>query len=155
TRVEADTAQADESKAHDFHATSETPVAQVRQQVRQQQELDMSRIDALAAMLGITDTPAPTLDDASRVYVAGFISGLRSSQGEARGVPALPASAPLPASTRLWFDGVLAGLFSRTVPDASLPAIAQPAADSEPAVRIAHARPKVVLLWASQTGNVE
>ncbi|MEM5366853.1 sulfite reductase subunit alpha [Paraburkholderia azotifigens] len=161
TRVEAETAEtdelADEAPAHHIHAApvvaSGTPVAHAGQQ----QELDMSRIDALAAMLGITDTPAPTLDDASRVYVAGFISGLRSSQGEARGVPALPASAPLPASTRLWFDGVLAGLFSRAATDvpAALPSGAQFATDGASAVRIAHARPKVVLLWASQTGNVE
>jgi sulfite reductase (NADPH) flavoprotein alpha-component len=124
-------------------------------QASEQQELDMSRIDAFAAMLGITDMPAPTLDDAARVYVAGFISGLRSSQGEARGVPSLPASAPLPASTRLWFDGVLAGLFSRSAQDAAPLPTVQHGADGAPAVRIAHARPKVVLLWASQTGNVE
>ncbi|MEI6000489.1 sulfite reductase subunit alpha, partial [Paraburkholderia bengalensis] len=40
-------------------------------------------------------------------------------------------------------------------PLALTPAAAQPVTGSAPAVRIAHARPKVALLWASQTGNVE
>jgi sulfite reductase (NADPH) flavoprotein alpha-component len=154
TRVEA--AADSVEPTHDARTSAvaqpanEAPVATTPQQ----QEPDMSRIDALAAMLGLTDTPAPTLDAASRVYVAGFISGLRSTPGtEARGVPVLPASAPLPADARLWFDGVLAGLFSRNEPSGSL--ALPPAVGSASAVRIAHARPKVALLWASQTGNVE
>jgi sulfite reductase (NADPH) flavoprotein alpha-component len=71
-------------------------------------------------------------------------------------VPALPANAPLSANARLWFDGVLAGLFSRAPESApALTSVAQPEAVGGPAVRIAHARPKVALLWASQTGNIE
>jgi sulfite reductase (NADPH) flavoprotein alpha-component len=141
TRVEPEAADATHEARGVPRGAGESPVALAPPQ----QELDMSHIDALAAMLGITDRPAPTLDDVARVYVAGFISGLRSSQHEARAVPVLPTNAPVPASTRLWFDGVLAGLFSR----------AAPALNEAPAVRIAHEGPKVVLLWASQTGNVE
>ncbi|ALP67452.1 sulfite reductase subunit alpha [Paraburkholderia caribensis] len=154
TRVEADPVE--EALPHDTEeapaVTKETPIATAGQP----QEPDMSRIDALAALLGITDTPAPALDDTARLYMAGFVSGLRSSQGDARGVPTLPVNAPLSANARLWFDGVLAGLFSRA-PEAgpALTSVTQPAAAGEPAVRIAHARPKVALLWASQTGNIE
>ncbi|CAN7200316.1 sulfite reductase subunit alpha [Paraburkholderia sp. SIMBA_054] len=152
-RVEADVVEALPHDTEEAPAVAkEMPIAMVRQP----QELDMSRIDALAAMLGITDTPAPTLDDTARLYMAGFISGLRSSQGEARGVPALPANAPLSANARLWFDGMLAGLFSRAPESGmALTSVTQPAAVGGPAVRIAHARPKVALLWASQTGNIE
>ncbi|WP_242539034.1 molybdopterin-dependent oxidoreductase [Trinickia acidisoli] len=131
------------------------------------QESYMPRIDALAALLDLGDVAAPSLSGAERVYLAGFVSGLRSSAGSDRGVPMLPTNAPFPATTRAWLDGLLAGLFSRSdVPGAA--ALAAPAAlaladekASEAAnergagMRIAHTRPKVVLLWASQTGNVE
>ncbi|CAB3800860.1 Periplasmic nitrate reductase [Paraburkholderia caffeinitolerans] len=128
------------------------------------QELDMSRIDAFANLLDLGAVAAPELNDTERRYLAGFVGGLRSSKAEAQGravaVPVLPAHAPFPASTRVWLDGLLAGLFSRGE------LRIEPALESvhlhndEPvekpsAVRIAHTRPKVVLLWASQTGNVE
>ncbi|MBF3728265.1 hypothetical protein ISG25_37705, partial [Burkholderia pseudomallei] len=65
------------------------------------------------------------------------------------GVPMLPASAPFDAKARLWLDGLLAGLFSRA------PLGAADAVSAPSGVRIVRTRPKVVLLWASQTGNVE
>jgi sulfite reductase (NADPH) flavoprotein alpha-component len=115
------------------------------------QEVDMSRIDALSALLGIPETPAPQLSDAERLYVAGFMSGLRSDgAAQTRGVPVLPLGAPFAPHTRLWFDGLLAGLFSRAEVTV---AARQPVHES--AVRIVRARPKVILLWASQTGNIE
>jgi sulfite reductase (NADPH) flavoprotein alpha-component len=126
-------------------------------------ERDMSRIDALVSVLGMRELPAPQLDDAQRAYVAGFIGGLRANAGHAGdGVPVMPASAPLPAATRLWFDGMLAGLYSRA--DTAVSALAgassvtstpSDAGFASHAVRIARARPKVLLLWASQTGNIE
>jgi sulfite reductase (NADPH) flavoprotein alpha-component len=129
------------------------------------QEMDMSPIDALVKVLGIAEAPAPELSDAERAYVSGFISALRSSQGQQKGgVPVMPVSAPLPAATRLWFDGVLAGLYSRADTSTSVPApgaglgLATPSSEGpavSPNVRIARPRPKVLLLWASQTGNVE
>jgi sulfite reductase (NADPH) flavoprotein alpha-component len=125
-------------------------------QARPNQELDMSRIDALATLLGIPKTPAPELSDAERIYVAGFMSGLRSTEGRATdGVPTLPPGAPIAPATRLWLDGALAGLFSRA--ETAVSTLAAPAAATiaESSVRIARARPKVVLLWASQTGNIE
>ncbi|MGA7776271.1 MAG: bifunctional nitrate reductase/sulfite reductase flavoprotein subunit alpha [Paraburkholderia sp.] len=124
------------------------------------QEMAMPRIDALVTLLGIPATPAPVLNEAERAYVSGFISGLRSSQDHERSVPVLPLSAPLTAANRLWFDGLLAGLFSRSATITSTVSVGasilpsnETAASS--AVRIAHSRPKVLLLWASQTGNIE
>ncbi len=125
------------------------------------EELNMSDIDTFAAALGIADTAPPPLSDAERLYVAGFVSGLRTDAGRrASGVPVLPASAPLAAPTRLWLDGMLAGLFSRAPGECgAATALASPRGDADAAapgsVRIVRTRPKVVLLWASQTGNIE
>ncbi|WP_322068741.1 bifunctional nitrate reductase/sulfite reductase flavoprotein subunit alpha [Paraburkholderia bannensis] len=122
------------------------------------QEFDMTRIDAFANLLDLGATPAPTLSETERQYLAGFVNGLRASRGDAAGgssAPVLPEHAPLAAPKRAWVDGVLAGLFSRAAPRA-LPAVEGAVQDDQQgAVRIAHTRPKVVLLWASQTGNVE
>lgn len=133
------------------------------------QEVDMSRIDTLVSLLGMPDIPAPQLGDAERPYVAGFISALRSAESARgmAGVPMLPANAPLLPATRLWFNGMLAGLYSRAEPASNTEALSAPqggapahvpaddAASSTSGVRIVRTRPKVVLLWASQTGNVE
>jgi sulfite reductase (NADPH) flavoprotein alpha-component len=125
------------------------------------EELDMPRTDALMTLLGLRDMPPPPLSDAERIYLSGLVSGLRSTDGPREtSVPVLPASAPVSATARLWIDGLLAGLFSRAEPAVlSLSAPAATAAAVEEVnssvVRIARARPKVVLLWASQTGNVE
>ncbi len=104
------------------------------------EELAMSRLDAFADITGIRNVPAPPLSDSERTYLAGFLSGLQSSAGrQADGVPVMPANAPLARDARLWLDGLLGGLFSRTETTA---------ASAAPA-------PTVTLLWASQTGNAE
>lgn len=122
------------------------------------EELNMADIDTFAAALGIAETAPPPLTEAERTYIAGFVSGLRSDAGRRMGgVPVLPSGAPLAGPTRLWLDGMLAVLFSRAQP-AREPAAALHAAHDEAApggVRIVRTRPKVVLLWASQTGNIE
>ncbi len=128
------------------------------QAVNPSQELDMSRIDAFSTLLGLDDVAAPQLGDVQRQYLAGFVGGLRSLRAaEPVGVPMLPVHAPFPADTRVWLDGLLAGLFSRGEPVARTAALGVPGTpeDKPHGVRIAHTRPKVVLLWASQTGNVE
>ena len=101
----------------------------------------MSRIDALSSLLGFGPTPAPAQSDAERAYLGGFLSGLQVSERQsARGVPVLPPNAPLEPATRLWLDGVLAGLFGR-----------DQAADSPPEIT----KTSVAVLWASQTGRAE
>ncbi len=124
-----------------------------------------SALDRFAAALGLHEVAPPRLSDAERVYVAGFVSGLRAAPAEAGAgvpvLPVLPAQAPCAPATRLWLDGMLAGLYSRA-PHGEAPALTSATADAptvaqDPSagVRIVHARPKVALLWASQTGNVE
>ncbi|MEX3962947.1 molybdopterin-dependent oxidoreductase [Paraburkholderia sp. EG286B] len=142
----------------DAAVASATFDAGAPQAVNPSQELDMSRIDAFSTLLGLDDVAAPQLGDVQRQYLAGFVGGLRSLRAtEPVGVPMLPAHAPFSADTRVWLDGLLAGLFSRGEPVARTTALAVPDAPEEKphGVRIAHTRPKVVLLWASQTGNVE
>ena len=97
----------------------------------------MSRLDAFADITGIRHLSPPPLSDSERTYLAGFLSGLHTSAArQGFGVPTLPATAPLTEASRLWLNGLLAGLFSPTEP-------------------LAAPSPAVTLLWASQTGNAE
>jgi sulfite reductase (NADPH) flavoprotein alpha-component len=116
-------------------------------------EIGDARVDAFAELLGVANEPAPQFGPLGRSYLAGLVTGLRSEAGRrSAGVPTLPQNAPFDSSTRLWVDGLLAGLFARTeAPQAApVPAVAQPPIEtSEPA------RAPVVVLWASQTGNAE
>ncbi|HEX3635154.1 MAG TPA: bifunctional nitrate reductase/sulfite reductase flavoprotein subunit alpha, partial [Paraburkholderia sp.] len=138
-----------------------TAAAPARAISTKSEELEMPRIDALTSLLQLARTPAPSLTDAERLYLAGFVSGLRSSEAPGiDSVPVLPAGAPFDPTSRLYVDGLLAGLYSRSGTGAAKPAgsIAAPpqsAAAQAAAVRIVRARPKVTLLWASQTGNTE
>lgn len=69
--------------------------------------------DALAGALGVAaPTAPPTLSSTEQRYLAGFLTGMRSTDAAA-GVPVLPSDAPLDADTRLWVNGVLAGAYSR------------------------------------------
>jgi sulfite reductase (NADPH) flavoprotein alpha-component len=127
-------------------------------------EISVSRVDALAEILGVAGEPVPVLGPLGRTYLAGVLAGLRTDVGRrTAGVPTLPLNAPLDTNTRLWVDGLLAGMFARTEPPPSMPAIAPVAPTSEaptdpPKAPAADADPKqapIVVLWASQTGNAE
>lgn len=109
--------------------------------------------EAMAAVLGLAGGEPPALDARQRHYLSGFLGGLRQAGG-ASGVPELPVHAPFDDATRLWLNGLLHGLYSRA-PMQSTPALAAPAGIEESAVRIVGPRPRVTLLWASQTGNAE
>ncbi|TDV35713.1 sulfite reductase (NADPH) alpha subunit [Paraburkholderia caballeronis] len=118
-------------------------------------EPPMSRLDALGALLQLPPSP-PVLGDDERAYVSGFLHALRIGKPAGDGVPALPVSAPLQPATRLWLDGMFAGLYGRRAADGDALRISGNAAEAAaPAPQIVRARPKVALLWASQTGNVE
>ncbi|OBF03067.1 bifunctional nitrate reductase/sulfite reductase flavoprotein subunit alpha [Mycobacterium sp. 852002-10029_SCH5224772] len=130
--------------------------------VTQGRHISVSQVDALGELLGVTTLPTPDFNERGRAYLAGMLSGLRSDAGRrTAGVPTLPLSAPFDSSTRLWLDGLLAGLFSRVdgpppvaPPSAPMPAVEQPpVAPADPAP--APERAPVVVLWASQTGNAE
>lgn len=125
-------------------------------------EISVSQVDALGELLGVAAQPKPEFNDLGRSYLAGMLSGLRSNAGRrVGGVPTLPLNAPFDSSTRLWVDGLLAGLFSRidepgpvAAPagaHSTSPVCQQPPADAKRAVQ----RAPVVVLWASQTGNAE
>jgi NADPH-dependent sulfite reductase flavoprotein alpha-component len=127
-------------------------------------EISVSRVDALAEILGVATEPTPQLGPLGRTYLAGMLAGLRTEAGRRTGgVPTLPLNAPFDTNTRLWVDGLLAGMFGRTEPPASLPAFTPASPTNEapadpPKPPHAEGEPKrapVVVLWASQTGNAE
>ncbi|MEU1513494.1 bifunctional nitrate reductase/sulfite reductase flavoprotein subunit alpha [Streptomyces sp. NPDC005811] len=90
-----------------------------------------------AAAFGLEPAPPPVLTERERRYLVGFLAGIPAG---APGVPVLPPDAPFSPDHALWVNGTLAGLYSRTAPAP---------APEEPAGR------RVVILWASQTGNAE
>ncbi|GGU96112.1 bifunctional reductase [Streptomyces albospinus] len=109
-----------------------------------------SAVPALATLFGITDlTPAP-LAEPERRYLAGYLSGLTLAPPDGR-VPVLPPDAPFAPDSALWVRGVLAGMFSRTA--AATPLV--PARTGAPAADVAVPTRRLVILWASQTGNAE
>jgi sulfite reductase (NADPH) flavoprotein alpha-component len=138
----------------------------------------LTEVDVLARILGLDEEPAAEFDARERRYLAGFLTALNSdAASRAPGVPVLPASAPFGPDTRLWLDGLMAGMFSRSpipgtgiadLPSADLPSADLPSADLPSGERPASAVPArtpapapmpgqnpVVILWASETGNVE
>ncbi|MFC9896670.1 molybdopterin-dependent oxidoreductase [Nocardia sp. NPDC127579] len=93
----------------------------------------------LAVMLGLDSGVAPTLSDVEQIYLSGYLAALHSLP--VTGQPVLPESAPLSPRSRVWIDGLLAGMYSRSA-----------AATAESAPPVA---PPVTVLWASQTGTAE
>jgi sulfite reductase (NADPH) flavoprotein alpha-component len=154
-----DTARPDAAAADAAHAAAAADAQAAPVSLSASQESDMADLDTFAAALGVADLAPPPLSDAERLYVAGLVGGLRASAGRRDGgVPVLPAGAPLTPPVRYWLDGMLAGLFSRSAPapatERAAPALPADAA-APGGVRIVRTRPKVTLLWASQTGNIE
>ncbi|MFD3592807.1 molybdopterin-dependent oxidoreductase [Nocardia sp. NPDC058640] len=94
----------------------------------------------LAGVLGLDAGASPTLSETERIYLGGYLAALRSLP--VTGQPVLPASAPLSTRSRLWVDGLLAGMYSRNVG----------AATDIPDSPVPH---PLTVLWASQTGNAE
>lgn len=119
-------------------------------------EISVSQVDALAELLGVATKPVPEFDELGRSYLAGMLTALRSDAGRrASGVPTLPSSAPFDSGTRLWVDGLLAGLFSREDAPRATPAPAVKEPNTGPPEANPAERSPVVVLWASQTGNAE
>jgi sulfite reductase (NADPH) flavoprotein alpha-component len=111
-------------------------------------EAAVTQVAVLTRILGLDEEPAAEFDARERRYLAGFLTALHSDPARrAPGVPVLPASAPFEPGTRLWLDGLLAGMFSRS------PISASPTPPPAPASM--PTQNAVVILWASQTGNAE
>ncbi|WP_280264835.1 bifunctional nitrate reductase/sulfite reductase flavoprotein subunit alpha [Nocardia wallacei] len=92
----------------------------------------------LAAMLGLETATPPTLTETERIYLGGYLAALHALP--VQGQPTLPEAAPLSSHTRLWINGLLAGMYSRT---------GEFEAADVPAPR------PITVLWASQTGTAE
>lgn len=90
----------------------------------------------LAETLGLQGVTVELTDD-EKLYIAGFLTGVTDSFA---GVPVLPATAPVRPQARLWIDGLLGGMYSRS---GGAVAVAEPSA------------PGPLVLWASQTGTAE
>ncbi|MFJ9849418.1 molybdopterin-dependent oxidoreductase [Streptomyces sp. NPDC101150] len=106
-------------------------------------------LSSLATLFGLTGLAPAPLAEPERRYLSGYLSGLAQTPPDGR-VPVLPPDAPFDPDHALWVDGVLAGMFSRTAAPAPLPAqTAAPAAGTAVPTR------RLVILWASQTGNAE
>ena len=109
--------------------------------------VSLAQIDAIAEFLGVAAEPVPEFDPNGRAYLAGLLAGLKvEASRPMTGLPTLPVSAPFDTRTRMWLDGVIAGMCTRTPAPA---AVVDPAREPE-----SEAAP-IVLLWASQTGNAE
>ncbi|MFD3944309.1 molybdopterin-dependent oxidoreductase [Streptomyces sp. NPDC058579] len=113
-----------------------------------------SAVHALATLFGITDLAPAALAEPERRYLSGFLSGLAVAPPDG-GVPVLPPGAPLTADNALWADGVLAGIFSRTAAPPTAAPAPMPAQTGAPAADSAVPTRRLVILWASQTGNAE
>ncbi|MFH9859502.1 molybdopterin-dependent oxidoreductase [Streptomyces sp. NPDC017202] len=101
--------------------------------------------DSAAAAFGLEPVPPPVLTEPERRYLVGFLAGIPAG---APGVPVLPPDAPFSPDHALWVNGTLAGMYSRTGEGPG----------AHPVTGTAPRRPagrRVVILWASQTGNAE
>ncbi|MFE4382193.1 molybdopterin-dependent oxidoreductase [Streptomyces cyaneofuscatus] len=121
-----------------------------------------SPVHALAALFGIADLTPVLLAEPQRRYLSGYLSGLAANPPGGR-VPVLPPDAPFDPGDALWVDGVLAGMFSRTAPGVAPALVPVPLRVPAPvpaqngAVAAGPAVPtrRLLVLWASQTGNAE
>jgi NADPH-dependent sulfite reductase flavoprotein alpha-component len=117
---------------------------------------------ALGGMLGLP--AAPSLDDAGKHYLAGFLTAISARPAGPAGPPTLPPGAPFDPATAAWLNGLLAGSFAGAagssvpgagldigVPGIGVPGIGVPPEQPPPTSpgRTLH------VLWASQTGNAE
>ncbi len=115
------------------------------------------RLEAMASAFGaaldLKPVQPPSFSEAETVYLSGFMSGLQSA--EAFGfLPVIPPDAPVVEKTRLWLDGVLAGLYSRSG-GGSNGAAKESDDGAEPSREAGDQTASVTVLWASQTGNSE
>ncbi|WP_330184702.1 bifunctional nitrate reductase/sulfite reductase flavoprotein subunit alpha [Nocardia sp. NBC_01503] len=114
----------------------------------------------LSAMLGLERPAAPTLSEAERIYLGGYLAALQSLP--VTGVPVLPETAPISPGSRMWIDGLLAGMYSRGPQPGTVASQYQPdalfgsaTADFGTDSGAAAVTRTVTVLWASQTGTAE
>ena len=109
---------------------------------------------AFAAAIDLKPVEPPSFTEAETVYLSGFMSGLQSA--DALGfTPVLPPDAPVAPKTKLWLDGVLAGLYSRTGAGGGDEPGTDRGEQAEPPADTGDETARVTVLFASQTGNSE
>lgn len=136
-------AQRPASQADDAHIT----ITSTGDSTKNNKELNMKDIDALARLLGLDKQPEIILDAQEQLYLQGFVTGLRTEESrQLGGVPTLPENAPLTPAKHVLINGILAGLFARSWLPAGLPDFSTTQTS---------ATATVTILWASQTGNAE
>lgn len=142
-------AQRPASQADDAHIT----VTCTGDSTKNNKELNMKDIDALARLLGLDKQPEIILDAQEQLYLQGFVTGLRTEESrQLGGVPTLPENAPLTPAKHLLINGILAGLFARSwLPEGA----SQPAGLPDFSTTQTSTTATVMILWASQTGNAE
>ncbi|SDC97147.1 bifunctional nitrate reductase/sulfite reductase flavoprotein subunit alpha [Glycomyces harbinensis] len=101
-----------------------------------------TEVAILARAFGLSHLTPPALREGERQFLSGFLAGVASAP--VRAVPVLPPSAPFTAEHADWVNGMLAGVFSR----------GGAANDTDVADGAAPGR-RILVLWASQTGNAE
>lgn len=106
------------------------------------EETSMTLIDTFATTLGLKAIVAPELSVEEKTFLSGFIGGLTASAKHINAVPTLPVDCPVSPANRIYVNGLLAGLFSRTLPIGV-------------SANQAISKPALAILWASQTGNAE
>lgn len=106
------------------------------------EETSMTLIDTFATTLGLKAAVAPELSVEEKTFLSGFIGGLTASAKHINAVPTLPVDCPVSQANRVYVNGLLAGLFSRTLPIG---------VSANQAIN----KPALAILWASQTGNAE
>ncbi|WP_394552594.1 molybdopterin-dependent oxidoreductase [Agromyces sp. MMS24-JH15] len=110
---------------------------------------------AVGGLAGLVASTPPVPTSAEQTYLAGFLAALAATPIAPASVPVLPPTAPLSTEVRAWFDGLLAGAYSR------VPVVGGPPAPTGTAPRPGRPDPdgdgpdEVTVLWASQTGNAE
>ncbi|WHP07210.1 bifunctional nitrate reductase/sulfite reductase flavoprotein subunit alpha [Acinetobacter corruptisaponis] len=125
------------------------------------QGTEMSQINIFAQMTGIETISTPPLNDAEKIYLAGFMAALQNLPVQSGNLPTLPPNAPISEQAKLWLNGMLAGLYARVPLDYATSNHATPALISSEtnALSLSQStepeKPKVTLIWASQTGNSE
>ncbi|WP_245720451.1 bifunctional nitrate reductase/sulfite reductase flavoprotein subunit alpha [Nocardia uniformis] len=111
----------------------------------------------LAVMLGLDSATAPTLSETERIYLGGYLAALQSLP--VTGQPVLPDSAPISSGSRVWINGLLGGMYSRTAHIAAGAESAGSDGDGQEtgtATDGSDTPPRAVtVLWASQTGTAE
>ncbi len=125
-----------ESAAHTSSAQASVAFAALSE------ETSMTLIDTFATTLGLKAAVAPELSVEEKTFLSGFIGGLTASAKHINAVPTLPVDCPVSPANRVYVNGLLAGLFSRTLPIGV-------------SANQAISKPALAILWASQTGNAE